>query len=282
MKRILIIAGFAALAAFGQKIETQKADRTKITRLATTQNHLSVLEFNEPVKEVAVGSSNFKVEWRENKVFVQPLEPGAATNLFVWTASGRQSYELVPAGSVDQMDFAIDEEPVIIAAKHEDPPQPPPVIEQPKIPAAMLMESTPVKVVGSSKNHQKVQILLEDVYLKDGRVYVRYAIVNGGQDAYPSAAPDVFALRSPRAAQSLIPLAESQLGGNFQLRWKDETQVPVIHSELQAPIIRPGQTAHGLVAFNLPSQNGDLAQRTVVKLVFPADSAGDVSAVLVL
>ena len=282
MKRILIAAAFAALAAFGQKIETQKADRAKITRLATTQNHLSVLEFNEPVKEVAVGSSNFKVEWRENKVFVQPLEPGAATNLFVWTASGRQSYELVPAGSVDQMDFAIDEEPVITAVKHEAPHQTPPVTEQPKVPAAMLMESTPVKVVGSSKNHQRVQILLEDVYRKDGRVYVRYAIVNGGQSAYASTAPDVFALRSPRATQSLIALADSQLGGDFRLRWKDETQVPVIHSELQAPIIKPGQTAHGLIAFNLPSQNSGLGQRMVVRLVFPADSAGDVSAVLVL
>src|SRR5215475_7121633 len=111
MKRILIITAFAVLAAFGQKIETQKADRMKITRLATAQNHLSVLEFNEPVKEVAVGSSNFKVEWRENKVFIQPLEPNAATNLFIWTASGRQSYELIPAVSVDEMHFAIDEDP---------------------------------------------------------------------------------------------------------------------------------------------------------------------------
>src|SRR5437588_6209523 len=129
MKRILIITVLIAPAVFGQKIETQKVDRTKITQLATTQNHLSILEFNEPVKEVAVGSSNFKVEWRENKVFVQPLEPDAATNLFIWTASGRQSYELIPAGSVDEMHFAIDEDPVTIQAKGEEPPPPPPAVE---------------------------------------------------------------------------------------------------------------------------------------------------------
>src|ERR1035438_10354523 len=42
MKHIpIIITVFAVLPGFGQKIETQKADRTKITRLATTQNHLS-------------------------------------------------------------------------------------------------------------------------------------------------------------------------------------------------------------------------------------------------
>jgi len=33
----------------------------------------------------------FKVRWRENKVFIQPTEQNVATNLFVWTASGRST-----------------------------------------------------------------------------------------------------------------------------------------------------------------------------------------------
>ena len=224
MKSILAIFVMASLAAYGQKIETQRADRTKITRLATTLNHLSVIEFNEPVKEVAVGSSNFKVEWRENKVFVQPLEPDAATNLFIWTSSGRQSYELVPAGSVDQMHFAIDEDPVETQPKRADAAVPPAPPEQPKVPAAMLMESTPVKVVGSPKNRQKVAIILEDIYQRDGRVYVRYAIENAGSRIYLPATPAVFALKSPHSAQSLVGLANSQLAGDVQLRWKDEAR----------------------------------------------------------
>ena len=281
MKRILILTAVAVFAAFGQKIETQKADRTKITRLATTQNHLSVIEFNEPVKEVAVGSSNFKVEWRENKVFVQPLEPNAATNLFIWTESGRQSYELVPAESVGEMHFAIDEDPVVTQAKREDSPKPPPVAEQPKVPAAMLIESTPVKVVGSSKNHRKVEVVLEDVYKKDQRVYLRYAIVNGGRTVYVPMAPAVFTLKSPRAPQSLITLANCQIAGDIQLRWKDEAPVPVVHAELQAPMVGPGQAAHGVVAFDLP-QNSPPGERIVVTLRFPEDGVNSVSAVLVL
>ena len=233
MKCILAIFVMASLAAYGQKIETQKADRTKITRLSTSLSHLSVIEFNEPVKEVAVGSSNFKVEWRENKVFVQPLEPDAATNLFVWTTSGRQSYELIPAGSVNEMHFAIDEDPAETRPKRADLAPVPPPTEQPRVPAAMLMESTPVKVVGSPKNRQKVAIILEDIYQKDGRVYVRYAIENGGSRIYLPATPAVFALKSPRAPQSLIGLANSQLAGEMQLRWRDEAPVPVVHGEIQ-------------------------------------------------
>ena len=280
MKSILAIFVMASLAAYGQKIESQKADRTRITRLATTLNHLSVIEFNEPVKEVAVGSSNFKVEWRENKVFVQPLEPDAATNLFIWTASGRQSYELVPAESVNDMHFAIDEDPVETQPKRADI-APPPAPEQPKVPAAMLMESTPVKVVGSPKNRQKVAVILEDIYQKDGRVYVRYAIENGGRGIYLPATPAVFALKSPHSTQSLVVLANSQLAGDVQLRWKEEAPVPLVHAEMQASVVRPGQTAHGIVAFELPQGAGN-GQRTVVTLRFPEDGVNSVNAVLVL
>jgi len=281
MKRTLMLIAIATLTAFGQKIETQKPDRNKITRLGTTQNHLSVIELGEPVTQVAAGSSSFKIEWRENKVFIQPLEPDATTNLFIWTASGRLSYELVPAGSVEQMHFAIDQDLGIVQAKKDEPAEQAPVVQQPKTPAAMLLESMPVKLVGSSKSHQKVEIVVQDVYQKDGRVYLRYAIVNGGRTVYLSAAPEVFTLNSPRAPQSLIPLANSQLAADYQIKWKGEARVPVVHTELQAPVVRPGQTAHGVIAFDLPTAS-EPGLRTVVKLAFPADTAGNVSAVLVL
>ena len=281
MKRTMMLIVIATLAAFGQKIETQKPDRNQITRLGTVQNHLSVIELGEPVTQVAAGSSSFKIEWRENKVFIQPLEPDATTNLFIWTASGRLSYELVPAGSVEQMHFAIDQDLGIVQAKKDEPAEQAPVVQQPKTPAAMLMESMPVKLVGSSKSHQKVEIVVQDVYQKDGRVYLRYAIVNGGRTVYLSAAPEVFTLNSPRAPQSLVPLANSQLAADYQLKWKGEARVPVVHTELQTPVVRPGQTAHGVIAFDLPTAS-EPGLRTVVKLAFPADTAGNVSAVLVL
>jgi hypothetical protein len=50
---------------------------------------------------------------------------------------------------------------------------------------------------------------------------------------------------------------------------------------LPAPVVRPGQTAHGVIAFDLPTAS-EPGLRTVVKLAFPADTSGNVSAVLVL
>src|SRR5271156_2367029 len=93
-----------------QKIETETASREHVVRVQTAMNHLTVIEVGEPVTTVAVGSpQSFKVERRENKVFIQPLQENVATNLFIWTESTRLNYELVPAISdAGQMDFAID------------------------------------------------------------------------------------------------------------------------------------------------------------------------------
>jgi len=104
---IALILGVWPVTA--QKIETQVAGDATITRVQTALNHLTVIQLSEPVLSVAAGSQAFRVEWRENKVFIEPTEPNASTNLFIWTKSGRLNYELAPAGTVAQMDFAIDE-----------------------------------------------------------------------------------------------------------------------------------------------------------------------------
>jgi hypothetical protein len=78
-----------------------------------------------------------------------------------------------------------------------------------------------------------------------------------------------------------VVLANSQLAGDVQLRWKEEAPVLVVHGEMQAPVVRPGQTAHGIVAFELPQGAGN-GQRTVVTLRFPEDGVNSVSAALVL
>jgi type IV secretory pathway VirB9-like protein len=171
MTRWVLASVTAALAAYGQKIETQKPDRTRITRVETALNHLTVIEVGDPVEQVAAGSAAFKVEWRGNKVFVQPLEPGAETNLFIWTRSGRLSYELAPAGAVENMHFAIDQEPAVTAAAAPTPQQSPAaVIETPAIPGEMLYKSTPVQFVGTSAGTPRVAIQVRDLYEKAGKV----------------------------------------------------------------------------------------------------------------
>jgi hypothetical protein len=125
---------------------------------------------------VADGSSSYKIEWRENKVFVQPLDPGATTNLFIWTASGRQSYELVPAQSVQDTQFAIDQEAAPRVAKvvvPEKPVEDPRAAQEAKLASDMLFASTPVRPMGEIKGRARVEVILWDVYRMNDRLYVR-------------------------------------------------------------------------------------------------------------
>jgi len=111
--RRLLIGTLALTMTFpplpAQKIDTETPSRERVVRVQTAMTHLTVIEVAEPVATVAVGSPQaFKVERRENKVFIQPLQENVATNLFIWTASTRLNYELVPAVSdAGQMDFAM-------------------------------------------------------------------------------------------------------------------------------------------------------------------------------
>lgn len=283
MPKTIVFALAVVLAANAQRIETQKSDRHKVIRVETAPNHLSVIELTDPVTEVAAGSSSFKIEWRGNKVFVQPLDPEATTNLFIWTASERLSYELMPAPSVGEMHFAIDQEPSPKAAKVAIPEQPvedPRAAQEAKLASEMLFASTPVRLAGQPKNRDRVEIMLKDIYREDNRVYVRYTIQNRGRAAYSAGTPGVFTLRSPRSSSSLYALSQSQLvGDGIRITSHGQVPVKVLNAEVRGNAVAPGATAWGLVEFELPFQNDGPA---VVKFAFPSDGAGEVSAMLVL
>jgi len=283
MRKALVFTVAVTLAADAQRIDTQKADPQKVVRVATALNHLSVIELAEPVVEVAAGSSSYKIEWRENKVFVQPLDPGATTNLFIWTASGRQSYELVPAQSVQDMQFAIDQEPIPHEAKvvvPEKPAEDPQAAQEAKLASDMLFASTPVRLTGETKNHARVEVILKDMYRMNDRIYVRYAIQNQGQSIYRPGTPDVFSFRSPRSASSLYALRKCQLVGDaLRIKSDGQVSVKVVSAQVRASAVPPGGNAWGMVALELPTGP---KTPTVLKFEFAPDAAGAVTAVLVL
>ncbi len=280
MKRLLITSLATALLLSAQKIETQKTDRTRITRLETALNHLTVIEVGEPIEQVAAGSSEFKVEWRGNKVFIEPLQADAATNLFIWTQTGnRLNYEIVPAASVERMHFAIDQEPPVIA-RLTPPVAPVAVSDRPRIPPDMLLRSVPVRFAGRTDRKNSVEILLQDLHEVDGKLYLRYTIRNQTASVYEPRSPLVVSLDRPRSPKSLYALAGAQLFGDFASRIASNGQevVPVVHSELAATVLRSGQATTGILALSIRRSRSP----QVIRLRFPADREREVVATLVL
>ena len=279
MRRIeatLILLAATVVPVLAQKIGTETSDRTRIVHLKTALNHLTVIEVGEPVLEVAAGSPSFKVEWRENKVFVQPTEADAATNLFIWTASQRLNYELEPAGTVASMDFAVDQAAVHTAEPIKPTAATTPVPISPSI-TELLLAGKPIRMLPSKQRSSKpVEVWISDLYEKDGRLLIRYAVRNHGAQPYSIDTPQVYQLDGVRSSQSLYGFVDSQLGDEqiTKLKIKQETPVKVLDGQLQSARIAPGQEVVGVVALQVASSPSP----TVLRLQFPSmNESGDAS-----
>jgi hypothetical protein len=256
----------AVVPVVAQKIATETSDRSRIVHLKTALNHLTVIEVTEPVVQVAAGSPSFKVEWRENKVFVQPTEADASTNLFIWTATERLNYELEPAASIASMDFAVDQAPAPNLAALKPASAAPPHPASPSI-TELLLAGRPVRLQPSKQRANKpVEVWISDLYEKDGRVLVRYALRNHGTQPYSISTPQVYQLDGVRYPQSLYSLVDSQLGDEqvAKLKIKQQTPVRVLDGQLQPSQIAPGQEAVGVVTLQL----GSSTQPTVLRFQF--------------
>ena len=278
MKRlsiILIITAFLAawIPLLAQKIERETSDRTQIIHLRTALNHLTVIELRESVTQVATGSQSFKVEWRENKVFVQPTEADASTNLFIWTSSERLNYELEPAGDVAGMDFAVDQIP-LAQPKPASTPQP----TQPS-PTEILLAGKPVRLESAKPSRKPVEVMIRDLYERDGRLLVRYAVRNRSGHVYDVSTPQVYELTGVHYSQSLYMLVDAQLGDQEAARVtaKRQTPVPVLEGHVQTEHLAPGGESLGVVALHLPSST----EPTILRFQFANDDKEQIAALLV-
>lgn len=278
MKRLSIILIITELAAawiplFAQKIERESSDRTQIIHLKTALNHLTVIELREPVTQVATGSQSFKVEWRENKVFVQPTEADASTNLFIWTSSERLNYELEPSGDVAGMDFAVDQIP-LAQPKPASTPQP----TQPS-PTEVLLAGKPVRLESAKPSRKPVEVMIRDLYETDGRLLVRYAVRNRSGHVYDVSTPQVYELTGVHYCQSLYTLTGAQLGDQEAARVtaKGQTPVPVLEGHVQTEHLAPGGESLGVVALHLPSST----EPTILRFQFANDDKEQIAALLV-
>ncbi len=280
MKRLWIVFAtliLMAVPAWAQRVTAQKSDRNQIVHLHTALNHLTVIEVGEPVTAVAAGSPTFKVEWRENKVYIQPTEENISTNLFIWTAAGRLNYELEPAGAVQQMDFAVD-----------DPPSEPPKPQVTKVPdpspaqSAMevLLSGKPVRLDRSKRGKNKIEVVFRDVVPDGDRIFLRYAIRNQGTRPYMGRTPVVVSLNVKDLPEGLTGITTSQLSEQEAAHLKSSGQVPleVVDGHIRTERLEPGQETQGIIAVKLPTMTG----RRVLRFYFPADAKSQVSATLVL
>jgi hypothetical protein len=278
MKRLLpsiLICGLClscAVTAASQDTETTTKTNRAI-RVTTALNHLTVLEFQEPVTLVAAGGTDFQIERQENKVFVKPLKSGIATNLFVWTASRRFNYELEPAGEVKDMNFAIDNS--VTAAKPAVDPQ----VQLDQLADMMLtrafLGAEPIDNSRISAAKNSVVVRIEQVFHTKNSLYVHYSIENRSRTPYHVAAPSAYQLQVSSSSISLPVLEHHQLDPQTIRKLGDLTELalPIGHAESKPENLSPGESANGVIAIRR-----DLSSPVVLELVFDRN----IRAILVL
>jgi hypothetical protein len=236
-----------------------------VVHVATALNHLTVLEFHEPVTMAAAGSSDFQIERESNKVFVKPVKSGAATDLFVWTASRRFAYELEITQEVKNMNFAIDNAPPAPA------PPPKPAVEPETNQSAdvaltrALLGAEEIKHTRARAAKNQVSVRVEHVYRTPSAIYIHYTIENNSNLFYRVNTPGAYQLQTDDSPISLASLVQTQLDRATleELGGTRKLALPVAHAEAVADDLHPGETTQGVVSIRQ-----DLKSPAVVQLVF--------------
>jgi hypothetical protein len=271
-----------------QTIVTEAPNRDRIVQVHTALNHLTVIEVGEPVVTVATGSDAFKVEWRGDKVFVEPTEPNQSTNLFIWTASGRLNYELEPAGAVGSMDFAIDHpKPTTVSNAATQKPKGPSsnkVVSDPSSNFSemnSILEGRPVRDEQLKPVKDRVNVTINDLSEQEDVLYIRYEIRNDTRGAYCPREPKVMLLSGARSSQSLVGREDTQLSEreSERLTFRAWTQLHVVGGKTQATKVAPGEATSGVVEVRLAPS---LQAPRVLRFEFGQDGRGVVTTTLVL
>jgi len=276
MKRASMLVLICAVFACADDLKFHQPIQGEVVHVATALDHLTVLEFGEPVTMAAAGSSAFEIERHEDKVFVKPLKAGASTDLFVWTASRRFAYELESPGEIKNMNFAIDSR--IPAAK--------PVPEGNRkleelaevgLTSAFLgaerVNSTSIK----DEKH-RITVRFEHVFHSKGTLYVHYSISNHSARPYRVIAPTASQVLAPQAKVSIASLEHMQLNGRVlrQLGELIENPLTLARAEIQKEDIRPGEEIQGVVAIR-----GSIAGPAIFQLTFGHDGSRSIQATMV-
>jgi hypothetical protein len=242
-----------------------------VTRVATAVNHLTVLEFHEAVAMAAAGSPDFQIERQQNKVFIKPLKTGVATDLFIWTQSGRYAYELETTEEVNKMSFAIDNAPSIS-------PQP---VTSPTdemvdlLTTKVLLGTEAIQPPQSRVAKDRVNVRVEEVFRTKSSIYLHFSVDNKTKQPWHVSAPTAHYLESRNRDPRLTGLVRQQLDEKALEQFGDVSQTPlsVAHMECETDDLQPSEKTQGIIVIR-----ARLDSPTILQLIF----APQVTVVVVL
>jgi hypothetical protein len=282
MKVVCVISSMVLAAALASG---QTTTQTQIPHIKTALNHITILEYGEPVTTLALADSDsFQVEKHDDKVLVKPLHAGASTNLFVWTATRQFNYELDPAGSPAAMDVLVKTD--LLPDSHKTKGD---SVELSKDEISRMAEALRTKTLADAHDVERdpaksqensVVVRVEQVYRLRDRLYVRYTVINHSDAPFRVTTPDVYWLIPTQTGVSLITLRDHQLSPQTlgTLKTKQGGSLQVTAADTSASDLASGKSATGVLSFIFPA--GDTPR--LLEFNFGMDQHHPLIAVVVL
>ena len=279
------LGALLALAAIGAAAQT--TNFSQIQHIETALNHLTVIDFAEPVVTVAVADPDaIQIERHDDKVFLKPLKEGVSTNLFVWTASRQIAYEIDPAGDLAKMNVIIRDapEPTLHRPDHDAASSEPSDQQIQKIAALVLtqalMGTENVLRESSKVATNGVSVEISQVFRSKDALYIRYTITNQSTAPFRITTPDVYEPQPTQQPISIVSLRDRQLSPQTfaAFKAKQGTSVSVVSAEAAPTDIAPGQKSTGVVTIR--GSQGNPPQ--LYQLHFGNSQGGPVTAEAVL
>jgi len=220
----------------------------------TAKNHLTVLDLDSPIEDVAAENSDFDIQWRAHTVFILPKDANQSTNLFVWTKDGRAVYELLPpAETIQNMDVSIDTH----FPAHAPTVKPAATPASDPIPSDLLVRAQPVEWNAKQPKHGS-QLLISDVYRCQDSLFLRYEVRNNGAANLKLDETPVVTAASVTHLPANKPV---QLTPEKAGRITTGAPLPLIADRASASLVAPGQTSRGVIGVHIPPGPNPLAVR---------------------
>lgn len=249
------VLGIVSLVFAVAAAEAQTTSQSQIRHIETSLNHLTVLEFGEPVTTLAIADpDSFQVERHDDKVFVKPLKDGVSTNLFVWTASRELSYELDAAGQLAAMDVLVRTSPAPNVHSTAEAAVEPSDAEIRRIASLVLTQAMmgveDIAHDPAKRTTDRVEVNLEQVYRAKDRLYIRYSVTNLSKTPFRVTTPDVDTPLPTAQPISLPSLRDHQISSQTfaSFKAKPGTGVPVLEGESKTRDLAPGEKTTGVVS----------------------------------
>jgi len=244
---------------FVSELQAQRMTSVSVTPgviipVHTAKTHLTVLDLDSPIEDVAAENSAFAIEWRGHTVFVLPKDANQSTNLFVWTKDGRAVYELLPpADTIQNMDVSIDTHfpPHAPAVKPAAAPAADP------IPSDLLVRAQPVEWNPKQSKHGS-HLLISDVYRCQDSLFLRYEVQNNGTANLKVDETPVVTAASVSHVAANKPV---QLAPDKAAAITTGAPLPLIADRASTSLVAPGQTSRGVIGVHIPPGSSPLAVR---------------------